>query len=42
MVYDPCTKEIVGGVTAANVINNYFADIDENLAKKLPTTLMEF
>lgn len=37
MIYDPDSNEIMSGVSAANVINNYFAEIGENLASKLPS-----
>lgn len=42
VIYDPNSDEIVGGTTVANVINNYFADIGENLAGKLPNPTMDF
>lgn len=42
VIYDPDSKEIVGGMTAANVINNYFASIWEKLANQLPACSTEF
>lgn len=42
VIYDPGSKEIVGGLTAANIINYYFADVGENLASKLPAAPTEY
>lgn len=42
VIYDPITKELFDGLVAANVINNYFASIGENLARKLPESNLEY
>lgn len=42
VIFDPESNEIVGGCTAANVINNYFSNIGKNLADGLSPTVDEF
>lgn len=42
VIFDPVKNEIVDGQAAANVINYYFANIGENLAKVLPASNSEY
>lgn len=42
VIFDPESNEIVSGVSAANVINNYFANIGDKLAEKLPASKTDF
>lgn len=42
VIYDPEADEIVSGVSAANVINDDFANIGKNLAMRLPKSNKEF
>lgn len=42
MIFDSDTNEKVSGASAANAINNYFANIGENLAKKRPKSNSEY
>lgn len=42
VIYDPGKDEVVGGIKAADVINEYFANIGENLAEKLPNATNSF
>lgn len=42
VIYDPDSCEVVGGITAANTINNYFSNIGEKLSGSLLPPTKEF